>query len=92
MSLTKGSLHVLEVWKQWKQQGHYENLNQEISLRDHEMFLNNFLMVPSMFDELPGFGGSSLVKKTTDLREPIPAVIRLAIILRSLAAGESKAS
>ena len=86
------STWVRKVWKQRKQQGHYDTLIQEMRLRDHEMFFNYFRMVPSMFDELLRLVGPSLVKKTTNLREPISAEIRLAITLRYLAAGESKAS
>ena len=49
-------------------------------------------MVPSMFDDLLHLVGPSLIKKTTHLREPRSAEIRLAITLRYLAAGESQAS
>ena len=61
-------------------------------LRDHEMFFNYFRMIPSMFDELLRLVGPSVVKKATNLREPISAEIRLPITLRYLAAGESQAS
>ena len=59
-------------------------------LRDHEMFFNYFRMVPSMFDELLRLVGPSLVKKTTNLRGPISAEIRLAIALRYLAQVDHK--
>ena len=37
-------------------------------LRDHEMFLNYFRMLPSRFGELLRLVGPSPVKKTTNLR------------------------
>ena len=61
-------------------------------LRGHAMFFNDFRMVPSMFDELLRSVGPSVVKKTTNLREPISAEIRLPTTLRYLAAGESQES
>ena len=71
------STWVRKIWKQRKQQGHYDNLIQEMRLRDHEFFLNYFRMVPSMFDELLRLVGLSLVKKTTNLREPYAILLQV---------------
>ena len=61
-------------------------------LQDHSMYFNYFRMLPSTFDDLLGLVGPSLVRKTTNLRKPLPLQLRMAVALRYLATGESQAS
>ena len=86
------SVWVRKSWKERERQGHYDNLIQEMRLQDHSMYFNYFRMLPSTFDDLLGFVGPSLVRKTTNFRKLLPPQLRMAVALRYLATGESQAS
>ena len=61
-------------------------------LKDHAMQFNYFRMLPSMFDELLSLVGLSIVRTGSNFREPLSPSLKLAVTLRYLATGESKAS
>ena len=83
---------VRKLWQTREEQGHYNNLIQEMRLHDHSMHFNYLRMLPSTFDDLLRLIGPTLVKKTSRFREPLPPALRLAVALRYLAAGETQAS
>ena len=80
---------VRKLWQSREEQGHYNNLIQEMRLYDHSMHFNYFRMLPSTFDDLLRLIGPTLIKKTSRFREPLPPALRLAVALRYLAVGES---
>eukprot|EP00795_Rhopilema_esculentum_P010074 gene10074-18721_t len=88
----KRSFWVRELWKYREQQGHFDNLVQEMRLNDHSMHFNFFRMLPSTFDDLLKLVGPALLKKKSRFREPLSQALRLAVTLRYLATGESQAS
>eukprot|EP00795_Rhopilema_esculentum_P006251 gene6252-11663_t len=79
----KRSSWVRELWKYREQQGHFDNLVQEMRLNDHSMHFNFFRMLPSTFDDLLKLVGPALLKKKSRFREPLSPALRLAVTLRA---------
>ena len=83
---------INKLWHSREEQGHYNNLIKEMRLHDHSMHFNYFRMLPSTFDDFLRLIRPTLVKKKSRFREPLPPALRLAVVLRYLAVGESQTS
>ena len=92
ISKKKRSCWVRKLWQYRKQQGHFDNLVQEIRLYDHSVHFNYFRMLPSTFDDLLRLVQPVLSKQRSRFREPLSPALKLAVTLRYLATGESQAS
>ena len=71
--------------------GHYHNLINEMRLQDLDMHFNYLRMDAETFDSLLHLVGPFIQKKSTNMREAIPAGMKLAVTLRYLATGDSQA-
>ena len=69
--------------------GEYHSLIKEMRLVDHFSFYKYFHMSPSRFDDLLSRVKPFIVRKTTQLREPVSAEERLSVNLRFLVTGDS---
>ena len=80
---------VREIFKCRSSFGEYHSLIKEMRLVDHFSFYRYFHMSPSRFDDLLRRVKPLIVRKTTQLREPVAADERLSVTLRYLVTGDS---
>ena len=72
-----------------EKKGAYNNILQELRLTDEENFRKYLQINTETFQILADRTKIKLTKKVTNMREPIPADVKLAVTLRFLATGES---
>lgn len=80
---------VREIFKCRSSFGEYHSLIKEMRLVDYFSFYRYFHMSPSRFDDLLRRVKPLIVRKTTQLREPVSADERLSVTLRYLVTGDS---
>ena len=85
----KRSFWVKPWLQRRKAHGTYETLIRDLREEDQHDYNNYFRMDPEEFDELFSLIEHNITKRDTNMREAIPAKIKLAITLRFLATGES---
>lgn len=73
-------------------QGASNNLLIELEQYDQDKYFNYLRMTPELFYHLLDIVGPSIQKRTTLMREAVPAKTRLQIFLRYLASGNSMVS
>ena len=69
--------------------GFYDTLLQELRSEDEEEYKKFLRMSPDVFDELLNLIEEDITRQNTQLRESLPATVKLAATTRFLATGEN---